>query len=136
MRIDILPLEYNQKLMLIHYYQLGLRPNSSFTNYLNPVLLQQKMQFRTMYYTQSLCLFSLIHSGRVAPSCLDFHDILKDHSPHTHTFFFFLQTIAQFGFIQRFLIARFRLCKKSGCIVSGFYQFGTGFILYHEYYSS
>ena len=89
MRIDILPLEYNQKLMLIHYYQLGLRPNSSFTNYLNPVLLQQKMQFRIMYYTQSLCLFSLIHSGRVAPSCLDFHDILKDHSPpHTHLFFF------------------------------------------------
>lgn len=93
MRIDILPLEYNQKLMLIHYYQLGLRPNSSFTNYLNPVLLQQKMQFRAMYYTQSLCLFSLIHSGRVAPSCLDFHDILKDHSPHTHTFFFFCRLL-------------------------------------------
>ena len=92
MRIDILPLEYNQKLMLIHYYQLGLRPNSSFTNYLNPILLQQKCSSEsciTLSHYVFLVLFTLEELLHLALTFMKFcKTTAPPHTP-THLFFFF-----------------------------------------------
>ena len=91
MRIDILPLEYNQKLMLIHYYQLGLRPNSSFTNYLNPILLQQKCSSEsciTLSHYVFLVLFTLEELLHLALTFMTFCKTTAP-PPHTHTPFFF-----------------------------------------------
>lgn len=92
MRIDILPLEYNQKLMLIHYYQLGLRPNSSFTNYLNPILLQQKCSSEsciTLSHYVFLVLFTLEELLHLALTFMTFCKTTAPPHTHTHLFFFF-----------------------------------------------